>query len=54
MGSIENYVGTYYSQDYVSKKILNQSTEERVEQYQQIQREKQAGLIPSEEEEGGY
>ena len=50
LSSIENYVGTYYSQDYVSKKILNQSTEERVEQYQQIQREKEAGLIPSEEE----
>ena len=41
MSSVENYVGTYYSQDWVSKNILNQSTEERVEQYQQIQREKE-------------
>ena len=50
MGNVGDLVGTYYSQDWVAKNILNQTTEERVDQYKQIQLEKQAGIIPSEEE----
>ena len=50
MANVGELVGTYYSQDWVAKNILNQTTEERVDQYKQIQLEKQAGIIPSEEE----
>ena len=50
MNNVGDLVGTYYSQDWVAKNILNQTTEERVDQYKQIQLEKQAGIIPSEEE----
>ena len=57
MGALQNisdYVGTYYSQDWVAKNILNQSSEERIDQYNQIKAEKQSGILPSDEEEGGY
>ena len=50
MRDISDYVGTYYSQDWVSKNILNQTSEERVAQFTQIQAEKEAGILPSEEE----
>ena len=53
MRDISDYVGTYYSQDWVSKNILNQTSEERVAQFTQIQAEKEAGILPS-EEEGEY
>jgi hypothetical protein len=55
MRDISDYVGKYYSQDWVSKNILNQTSEERIAQFTQIQAEKEAGILPSDEEEsGGY
>ena len=50
MSNVRDYVGTYYSQDWVAKNILNQTTEERIDQFNQIRREKEANIIPSEEE----
>jgi len=40
------YVGKYYSQDYVRRKILRQTDEEILEQDQLIEAEIKAGIIP--------
>mgnify|MGYP006411521647 CR=1 FL=1 len=53
MNNIQGLVGQYYSKDWISRNILNQSTEERIDQFKQIQREKESG-IQSSEEEGGF
>ena len=42
----EPYIGKYYSQDYVRRKILRQSDEEIIEQDKLIKREIEAGIIP--------
>jgi hypothetical protein len=42
----EPYIGKYYSQDYVRRKILRQTDEEIVEQDILIKKEIQSGLIP--------
>ena len=49
---ITDSVGTYYSQDYVAKHVLNQSTEERLDQLEQIKLEKSIGRISSDEDSG--
>jgi len=42
----EPYVGKYFSQDYVRRKILRQSDEEIIEQNQLIKKEIKDGVIP--------
>jgi len=42
----EPYIGKYYSQDYVRRKILRQSDEEIIEQDKLIKKEIEAGIIP--------
>ena len=42
----EPYIGKYYSQDYVRRKILRQSDEEIIEQDKLIKQEIAAGIIP--------
>ena len=42
----EPYIGKYYSQDYVRRKILRQSDEEIVEQDALIKKEIKDGIIP--------
>ena len=42
----EPYIGKYYSQDYVRRKILRQTDEEIIEQDKLIEREIKAGIIP--------
>jgi hypothetical protein len=42
----EPYVGKYYSQDYVRRKILRQTDEEIIEQDILIKREIESGIIP--------
>lgn len=42
----EPYIGKYYSQDYIRRKILRQTDEEIIEQDQLIKKEIKDGLIP--------
>ena len=42
----EPYVGRFYSQDYVRRKILRQSDEEIIEQDELIEKEIENGVIP--------
>jgi hypothetical protein len=46
VATAEPYIGKYYSQDYVRRKILRQSDEEIIEQDILIQKEIEAGIIP--------
>ena len=42
----ETYVGKYYSQDYIRRKVLRQTDEEIIEQDKLIEKEIAAGIIP--------
>ena len=42
----EPYVGKFYSNDYVRRKILRQTDQEIIEQDQQIKKEIEEGIIP--------
>ena len=42
----ETYVGKYYSQDYIRRKVLRQTDEEIIEQDRLIEKEIKAGIIP--------
>ena len=42
----EAYVGKYYSQDYIRRKVLRQTDEEIIEQDKLIDKEIKAGIIP--------
>ena len=42
----ETYVGKYYSQDYIRRKVLRQTDEEIIEQDKLIKKEIAAGIIP--------
>tara|TARA_A200000159_G_C7231637_1_gene300503 strand:- start:360 stop:806 length:447 start_codon:yes stop_codon:yes gene_type:complete len=42
----ETYVGKYYSQDYLRRKVLRQTDEEIIEQDKLIEQEIKAGIIP--------
>ena len=44
MVAIEPYIGTYYSRDYVKRKILRQTDEEIEEMQQEMEEENQAGI----------
>jgi hypothetical protein len=46
VGTAEPYVGRYFSQDYVRRKILRQTDEEIVEQDKLIKKEIKDGIIP--------
>jgi hypothetical protein len=46
VATAEPYIGKYYSQDYVRRKILRQTDEEIVEQDMIIQKEIESGKIP--------
>ena len=46
VATAEPYIGKYYSQDYVRRKILRQTDEEIVEQDKLIEKEIKAGIIP--------
>jgi len=46
VATAEPYVGKYYSQDYIRRKILRQTDQEIVEQDMIIQKEIESGLIP--------
>ena len=48
--SAEAYVGKYYSQDYIRRKVLRQTDEEIIEQDKLIEKEIKAGIIPNPEE----
>ena len=43
---IEPYVGKYYSQDYIRRRVLRQTDGEIVEIDEQIEQEIQDGIIP--------
>ena len=44
MVAIEPYIGTYYSRDYVKRKILRQTDEEIEEMQQEMEEENEAGI----------
>ena len=44
MVAIEPYIGTYYSRDYVKRKVLRQTDEEIEEMAQEMQEENEAGI----------
>jgi hypothetical protein len=44
MTQIEPYIGTYYSRDYVKRKVLRQSDEEIIEMEQEMEEENQTGV----------
>ncbi len=44
MVAIEPYIGTYYSRDYVKRKILRQTDEEIMEMQQEMEEENEAGI----------
>jgi hypothetical protein len=46
VATAEPYIGKYYSQDYVRRKILRQTDQEIVEQDQLIKKEIEDGVIP--------
>jgi hypothetical protein len=46
VGAAEPYVGKYFSQDYVRRKILRQTDEEIIEQDKLIEKEIKDGIIP--------
>jgi hypothetical protein len=46
VATAEPYIGKYYSQDYVRRKILRQTDEEIVEQDKLIEKEIKEGIIP--------
>ena len=46
VANAEPYIGKYYSQDYVRRKILRQTDEEIIEQDALIEKEIKAGIIP--------
>lgn len=51
---VQEYVGQYYSLEYVRKHILRQTDEEIMEMDKQIQKEREAGLIPDKNSMGGF
>ena len=51
MTQIEPYIGTYYSRDYVKRKILRQTDQEIVDETALMTVEKEAGIIPPTEQE---
>ena len=44
MAQIEPYIGTYYSRDYVKRKVLRQSDEEIIEMEQEMDEENASGV----------
>jgi len=44
MVAIEPYIGTYYSRDYVKRKVLRQTDEEIEEMQQEMEQENEAGI----------
>ena len=44
MVQIEPYIGTYYSRDYVKRKILRQTDEEIIEMESEMDKENEAGV----------
>ena len=44
MVAIEPYIGTYYSRDYVKRKVLRQTAEEIEEMQQEMEEENEAGI----------
>ena len=46
LATIEPYIGKYYSNEYVRRKVLRQSDTEMVEMDEQIEDEIQKGIIP--------
>ena len=44
MVAIEPYIGTYYSRDYVKRKVLRQTDEEIEEMQQEMEEENEAGI----------
>ena len=44
MVAIEPYIGTYYSRDYVKRKVLRQTDEEIEEMAQEMEEENEAGI----------
>jgi len=47
---MEDYIGRYYSTEWIKKNILRQSEREMQEMQEQIENEKQSGEIQSEDE----
>jgi hypothetical protein len=46
LATIEPYIGKYFSQDYVRRKILRQTDSEIIDQDKQIKKEIKEGIIP--------
>ena len=44
MTQIEPYIGTYYSRDYVKRKILRQTEEEMIEMEKEMEEENASGV----------
>ena len=44
MTQIEPYIGTYYSRDYVKRKILRQTEEEMIEMDKEMEEENATGV----------
>ena len=53
LGQVSDYVGKYFSQEYVRKYVLRQSDEDIEMLDKQIQAEKDAGLY-DQEDDGGF
>ena len=50
LSQMEDYIGRYYSTEWIKKNILRQSEREMEEMQSQIENEKQSGEIQSEDE----
>ena len=48
------YIGDYYSREYVRKNILRQTDEEIKQQDKQIDIEREKGLLPEKNGDGGF
>ena len=46
LATVEPYIGKYYSQDYVRRKIIRQTEEEILEEDKKIEQEIKDGIIP--------
>ena len=54
MREMTEYIGEYYSRDYVRKNILRQTDEEIKQQDKQIDIEREKGLLPEKNGDGGF
>ena len=54
MREMTEYIGEYYSREYVRKNILRQTDAEIKQQDKQIDIEREKGLLPEKNGDGGF